>query len=122
MPKILIVEDDVFLSKMYSKKFQVAGYQVQIARDGIDALNKVKESKPDLVLMDILMPKLNGLEVLDKLKSDPETKSIPIVMATNLSTTDDAETALRKGAAKYIVKSEVTPSELVKIISSLIKH
>lgn len=120
MPKILIVEDDVFLSKMYSRKFQVAGYLVEIAHDGAEALNKVKESKPDLVLLDILLPKLNGIEVLDKLKSDPATKNIPVVMATNLSTTDDAETALKKGAVKYIVKSEVTPSELVKIAASVL--
>ena len=72
--------------------------------------------------MDILMPKQNGLETLDKLKADAETKSIPVIMATNLSTTDDADTAMKKGAVKYVVKSEVTPAELVKVVSSHIKH
>ena len=122
MPKVLIVEDDVFLSKMYLKKFQVAGFEADVAHDGVEALIKVKAFKPDLILMDILMPKQNGIETLDKLKANPETKDIPVVMATNLSTTDDAETALKKGAIKYVVKSEVTPAELVKVVSSVLKH
>lgn len=123
MAKLLIVEDDAFLSKMYAKKFQVAGFEVELAHDGMDALAKVKTFKPEIILMDILMPKLNGLEALDKLKSDPETKSIPVIMSTNLSTTDDAETALKKGAAKYIVKSDVTPAEIVKTVQAVLgKH
>ncbi len=122
MAKVLIVEDDVFLSKMYAKKFQVAGFEVEVAYDGVEALSKVKIFKPDLVLMDILMPKQNGIETLDKLKADPATKSIPVIMATNLSTTDDAQTALKKGAIKYIIKSEVTPSELVKVALGVLKH
>lgn len=116
MAKLLIVEDDPFLSKMYSKKFQIAGYQVELAHDGADALAKVSSFSPDLILMDILMPKMNGIEVLEKIKADPKLKKIPVVMLTNLSTTDDAETALKKGAAKYIVKSEVTPSQIVKAV------
>lgn len=122
MAKILIVEDDAFLSKMYAKKFQVAGFEVQLAHDGVEGYTKAKSFKPDLILMDILMPKQNGMETLDKLKADEETKAIPVIMSTNLSTTDDADTAMKKGAVKYVVKSEVTPAELVKIASSHIKH
>lgn len=122
MAKVLIVEDDIFLSKMYAKKFQVAGFEVEVAHDGVEGLGKAKSFVPDLILMDILMPRQNGLETLDKLKADPATKSIPVIMATNLSTTDDAETAMKKGAVKYVVKSEVTPAELVNIASSHIKH
>ena len=122
MSKILIVEDDTFLSKMYAKKFQVAGFEVSVAYDGADGYSKAKSFKPDLILMDILMPKQNGLETLDKLKEDEETKSIPVIVTTNLSTTDDADISMKKGAVKYIVKSEVTPAELVKIASSHIKH
>lgn len=122
MSKVLIVEDDIFLSKMYAKKFQIAGFEVEVAHDGVEGLDKAKSFVPDLILMDILMPRQNGLETLDKLKADPATKSIPVIMATNLSTSDDAETAMKKGAVKYIVKSEVTPAELVDIASSHIKH
>lgn len=120
MSKLLIVEDDPFLSKMYSKKFQIAGYEVDVAQNGLEALIKVKEFKPDLVLMDILMPKMNGMEALDKLKSNEETKDIPVIMLTNLSTTDDAETAIKKGAAKYIIKSEVTPAQVVKAAAEIL--
>lgn len=122
MAKVLIVEDDVFLSKMYAKKFQIAGYEVEVAHDGLEALAKVKTFSPDLILMDILMPRLSGIEALDKLKADSATKHIPVIMATNLSTTDDAQTALKKGAVKYIVKSEVTPTQLVQTASSYLKH
>ena len=122
MAKILIVEDDAFLSKMYAKKFQIAGYEVQVAHDGVEGYAKAKSFVPDLILMDILMPKQNGIETLDKIKADPATKGIPVVMATNLSTTDDANTAIKKGAAKYVVKSEVTPAEMVTVVSGLLKH
>ena len=122
MSKILIVEDDGFLSKMYAKKFQIAGFEVDVAHDGVEGFAKAHSFKPDLMLMDILMPKQNGIETLDKLKADPEVKDIPVIMATNLSTTDDAETAKKKGAVKYIVKSEVTPAELVEIAKTFLKH
>lgn len=122
MSKILIVEDDAFLSKMYAKKFQIAGFEVDVAHDGVEGLAKAKSFAPDLILMDILMPKQNGIETLDKLKADSATKGIPVVMATNLSTTDDADTAIKKGAVKYVVKSEVTPADMVKIVSTLLKH
>lgn len=120
MVKLLIVEDDLFLAKMYLKKFQIAGYQVDVAHDGVEALSKIKVFLPKVVLMDILMPKLNGLETLDIMKADPGIKNIPVIMLTNLSTTDDAETALNKGAVKYIIKSEVTPSEVVKVVAEIL--
>lgn len=122
MSKVLIIEDDAFLSKMYAKKFEVAGFETQVAHDGVEGYAKAKTFKPDLILMDILMPKQNGIETLDKLKADPELKDIPVIMATNLSTTDDAETAKKKGAVRYIVKSEVTPADIVKIVSGYIRH
>lgn len=122
MSKILIVEDDGFLSKMYAKKFQIAGFEVEVAHDGVEGFAKAKSFKPDLILMDILMPKQNGIETLDKLKADSELKSIPVIMATNLSTTDDAETAKKKGAVRYVVKSEVTPAEMVDIAKPYLKH
>lgn len=114
MPKkILIVEDDQFISKMYKKKFEVAGHEVQVAGDGEEGVTKTKAFKPNVILMDIMMPKMNGLEALDIIKKDAELKAIPVIILTNLSTTDDAETAMKKGAAKYIIKSDVTPSQVV---------
>jgi len=116
MAKILIVEDDAFLLKMYSKKFQVRGYEVDSATNGVDGIAKMQSFKPDIVLMDIMMPKLNGLEALDKIKLSPEIKNIPVIILTNLSSTVDAQTALSRGAVKYIIKSEYTPTQIVDAV------
>src|SRR6266576_1657962 len=102
MAKLLIVEDDPLMSRMYQKIFTFEGYDVQMAADGQEGLDKAREIKPTMILLDVMMPKLNGLQVLEKLKADPETKAIPVVMLTNLAGQQDAESALTKGAIKYI--------------------
>lgn len=120
MTKILIVEDDPLMSRMYQKIFSFEGYDVVMAGDGEEGLEKIRELKPTLVLLDVMMPKLNGLQVLEKLKLDPETKAIPVVMLTNLAGQQDAETALAKGAVKYIVKSEHEPKEIANIVKEIL--
>lgn len=120
MTKILLIEDDVFLLKMYRKKFQVAGYDVDTAQNGKDGLEKVPAYKPDLIVMDIMMPKLDGLAALDRLKADESTKHIPVLILTNLSSTEDAQTAVTKGAVGYLVKSNLTPDEIVDKIKTII--
>src|SRR5476651_1169797 len=85
MPKILIVEDDPLMSRMYQKIFTFEGYDVEMAGDGQEGLDKAREVKPTLMLLDVMMPKMNGLQVLEKLKADPETKGIPVIMLTNLA-------------------------------------
>lgn len=121
MPKILIVEDDPFLLKMYSKKLQLVGYQVEIAKDGVEGLVKLKSFMPDLVLMDVMLPKLNGLEAIDRAKADPQTKNIPILVLSNLSATADTETAVKKGAVGYLIKSDYTPAQVVSKVQELLK-
>lgn len=118
MAKILIVEDDPLMSRMYQKIFTFEGYEVDMAENGEVGLEKARTSKPTLILLDVMMPKMNGLQVLEKLKSDPETKAIPVVMLTNLAGESDAETAMTKGAVKYIIKSEHEPKE----VSSMVKE
>ena len=120
MAKILIIEDDPLMSRMYQKIFSFEGYEVDIANNGTDGLEKVRSQKPDLVLLDIMMPKMNGLEVLSKLKSDPETKSLPVVILTNLAGEKDAETAMSKGAVKYIVKSEYEPKQVANMVKEVL--
>ena len=120
MAKILIVEDDPLISRLYQKAFSFEGLEVDLAVDGEEGLAKVKSGKPTMVLLDVMMPKMNGLELLDKLKADPETKSIPVVMLTNLAGKQDAETALAKGAVKYIVKSEYSPKEIVTMVREVL--
>lgn len=112
MGKILIIEDDPLVSRMYDKVLSAEGFDVEIAKDGSEGIEKVKTVKPDLVFCDIMMPRMNGIEVLEALKTDPETKDIPVVMLTNLAGTQDAEATLAKGAYAYMVKSEFKPKDV----------
>ncbi|MBI2337953.1 response regulator [Candidatus Daviesbacteria bacterium] len=121
MAKILIVEDDPFLLKMYVKKLQVEGFEVEIAKDGEEGFSKLKSFMPDLALMDVMLPKLSGIEVLEKAKLDPQIKNIPILVISNLSTSTDTETAIKKGAAGYLIKSDNTPSQIIEKIKQFIK-
>ncbi|HSX01848.1 MAG TPA: response regulator [Candidatus Saccharimonadia bacterium] len=117
---ILIAEDDALMSRLYQKIFGFEGYTVEMAADGQEALDKARTVKPTLILLDVMMPKLNGLEALDKLKADPETKAVPVVMLTNLAGQQDAETALAKGAVKYIIKSEHEPKEVADMVKEIL--
>ena len=112
MGKILIIEDDSLVARMYEKVMKFEGMEVFLAGDGKDGLLKAREVRPDLIFCDIMMPRMNGIDVLEKLKADPATKDIPVVMLTNLSGTNDAEKAIAKGALAYMVKSEYKPGDI----------
>ena len=120
MIKVLIVEDDPLMSRMYQKIFTFEKYEVEMAADGEEALAKVATANPTIILLDVMMPKMNGLQVLEKLKADPATKNIPVIMLTNLAGQQDAETALSKGAVKYIVKSEHEPKEIADMVQEIV--
>ena len=117
---LLIVEDDPLMSRMYQKIFSFEKYEVATAANGEEGLDKVRELKPTVVLLDVMMPKMNGLQVLEKIKSDPDIKHIPVIMLTNLAGEKDAESALMKGAVKYIVKSEHDPKQIVAMVKEII--
>ncbi len=120
MARILITEDDPLMLRMYQKIFTLEHYEVDTATNGEEALEKVRMNKPTLILLDIMMPKMNGLQTLDKLKANPDTQSIPVVMLTNLAGQQDAEEALLKGAVKYIVKSEHDPKQVVDMVKEVL--
>ncbi len=120
MAKILIIEDDALLSRMYQIVFSSSSYEVEVAANGEIGLDKTRSFKPDLVLLDIMMPKLNGLEVLKRLKADPETKKIPVVVLTNLAGSNDVQAALELGAVRYIVKSENKPGQVDEIVRGIL--
>jgi len=122
MAKILITEDDPLMLRMYQKIFTLEKYEVEIATNGEEALEKVRAAaeKPALILLDIMMPKMNGLEALDKLKANPDFQKIPVVMLTNLAGQQDAEEALLKGAVKYIIKSEYEPKQVVDMVKEVL--
>ena len=120
MAKILIIEDDPLMQRLYQKIFTFEKYEVETAADGEEGLDKARKTKPTLILLDIMMPKMNGLQVLEKLKADPDLKKIPVVMLTNLAGQKDAETALAKGAVKYIVKSEYEPKQVSDMVKGVL--
>lgn len=119
--KILIIEDDRYISKMYQLKLSLEGYVVQVADNGRLGVDKVKEFMPDIILLDILMPELDGFEVLQIIKSDENTKDIPVLIMSNLGQEDHIQKGMEMGAVGYIVKSQFTPSKVVETIKEIIK-
>jgi DNA-binding response OmpR family regulator len=116
---ILIAEDDALLQKMYRMKFIVEGYNVQTAGDGRAALEKLKDFPPDVVLLDILMPRLDGMQVLSQMKHDEILKGIPVIMLTNQSSIDKVQEAVSIGADGYLIKSQKTPNEVVHFVNDV---
>jgi CheY-like chemotaxis protein len=121
MSKILIVDDDQFYQKIYKRKFELAGFEADVAGDGEEGLAKMRAFKPDLVFMDLIMPKVDGFEAIERAKADPVIKDIPIIALTNLSSADDAKLVLEKGALEIVVKSNVNPDEVVQKSKSILK-
>ncbi len=122
MKKILIIEDDSFLSEMYLAKFNQSDFQAEVATDGKEGLNKVKSFNPDLILLDIVLPKMDGFEVLKELKKDSELKNIPVVLLTNLGQKNEVEKGLSLGADEYIIKAHFTPSAVVNRVKEIINR
>jgi PleD family two-component response regulator len=116
MSKILVVEDDQPESRLYQNLFSKEGFEVVAIDNGHDCREKAIAEKPDVILLDIMMPQMNGFETLDVLRFDEETKKIPVVMLTNLSDKHYEDEALRRGAVKYVVKSQIENSKLVALV------
>jgi CheY-like chemotaxis protein len=113
--KILLIEDELFINDLYSRSIAQDGFTILSAIDGVDGLEKAK-LKPDLILLDIMLPKLNGLEVLARLKQDPTLKSIPVILLTNLGQEDVVTKAFKLGAQGYLMKMRVLPTDIVREI------
>ncbi len=114
--KILIVEDDRFLVKAYQIKFKKAGFEIITAANGQTGLEMIKKEAPALVILDLMLPKMNGFEVLKILKADEKTKHIPVLILSNLGQESDKEKALAWGAAEYLVKTDYKLEEIVEKI------
>ena len=121
MTHVLIVEDDVFLAEIYQKKFEMEGFKVSIANNGEKGLADIKKKKPDIVLLDILLPKLDGFAVLEAAKADSSIKNIPIILLTNLGQKDDVQRGLEEGAVDYLIKTHFKPSEVVDKVRKVLQ-
>src|SRR5689334_16598756 len=120
MSKILLVEDDQPESRLYQNLFTKEGFEIVAVDNGQDCHAKAQEVKPDIILLDVMMPKMNGFETLDVLQFDPETKKIPVVMLTNLTDKHYEDEAFKRGAVKYIIKSQIENSKLVETVNDVI--
>lgn len=118
--KILIIEDDSFISDMYKIKLESEGFEVNVAPDGIQGLEEAGKWHPDLILLDIVMPKMDGFTVLQNLKERPDVQGIPVVMLTNLGQRDSVEKGLKLGARDYIIKAHFTPLEVVEKVKEFL--
>lgn len=119
-PKILIVEDDTFLAGIYANKFEKEGFDVQLAIDGEAGLKSAQSGALDIILLDILLPKLDGFEVLEKLKADEATRDIPVILLTNLGQKEDVDKGLKLGAADYLIKAHFMPAETVEKVKKVL--
>src|SRR5258708_11207036 len=113
MAKVLIVDDSPFYQKIYQKKLEEAKYEVHVALNGEDGLIEMKNFNPDIVFMDMMMPKMDGFAAIQKAKTDEQLKHIPIVALTGLSSEEDTSEVLKMGAVDIIIKSEVQPDAIV---------
>lgn len=116
---ILIIEDDLFFQKFYAQKLREKGFEVDAAQDGEEGMTLAKKIKPDLILLDIIMPKKDGFEVLENLSSDKELQSIPVLVFSTLSQDEDVQRAKKLGARDFVNKSLLDLNVLLEKISSL---
>ncbi len=120
MSKILIVEDDVSLRDVYSARLEAEGYQIAVAANGEEALATAVKERPDLILLDVMMPKISGFDVLDIVRTTPEIAHTRVIMMTALSAPEDKERGEKLGVDKYLVKSQVTLEEMVDAIKQVL--
>ncbi len=114
------MEDDTVLGNLYQNALGHEGYEVSVAINGEEGLEKVKAVKPDLILSDIMMPKMDGLEMLEKLKSKKDTKNIPVIIMSNLASDEDVKEALSLGAVRHIIKKDYGPKEIIEAVKEVL--
>lgn len=120
MKNILLVEDDPFLIDIYTTKLKEAGFSVATAQSGDEGLTQAAELMPDLILLDIVLPKTDGWEFLEKIKADNKLKDIKVAVLSNLGQKEEIEKGMKLGATKYLIKAHYTPSQVVAEIKKLL--
>lgn len=119
--KVLVIEDDKFLRELIAQKLIKEGYEASEAVDGEEGIKKIKEEKPDLILLDLILPGIDGFEVLSRMREDPAINSIPVIILSNLGQKEDVEKGLKLGAVDYLIKAHFTPGEIIEKIKNTLK-
>lgn len=120
--KILIVEDDNFVAEVYLAKLSEMGYETVLAQNGEEGLAELKKGKIDLILLDILMPIMNGIEMLEEVKKNEEWKNIPVILLTNIGEKESIQKVREMGVKNYLIKSHFTPAEVIEKVESVFKE
>lgn len=118
--KILIIEDDRFLRELISRKLISEDYQICEASDGEEGVRVAKAEKPDLILLDLILPGIDGFEVLGKIRQAPEIDQTPVIILSNLGQKEDIERGIKLGATDYLIKAHFTPGEIIEKISAIL--
>ena len=121
MAKILLVEDDSLIVKIYSTRLKADGFTVVSADNGEDGIAMAEKETPDFILLDVMMPKMDGFKVLETLRAKEGLKNIPIIVYSNLAQESEMQKAVQMGATEFIVKANISPTELVNKIKSYVK-
>jgi len=121
MKKILLIEDEKILSEMYRDKFTEAGFEVLVAYESKEGLALAKKEKPDLIVLDILLPRENGIAFLNWLRKEPEIAEIPVIAFSNYDEPNTKKEAIKLGAKEYFIKTDYTPEEIIKEIKNYLK-
>ncbi len=121
MNKILIIEDDKFLRELIAQKLTKENFEASEAVDGEDGIKKIKSEEPDLILLDLILPGIDGFEVLSRMRGDPALAVIPVIILSNLGQKEDVEKGLKLGAVDYLIKAHFTPGEIIDKIKAALK-
>lgn len=117
---ILIVEDDKFLQELLVRKLEIAGFLTSVAIDGKKALEKIKEELPRLILLDLILPGIDGFEILKQIKENPQTNKIPVIILSNLGQKEEVKRGIKLGADDYLIKAHFTPDEIIAKVKGLL--
>lgn len=121
MKSILLIEDDPFLIDIYTTKFEEAKFKIEVATNGTEGLRSMKKHPPDVLLLDIVLPHVDGWEILRAMKQDEELRKIKVIILSNLGQKDEVEKGFKLGAIKYLVKAHHNPSEVVQEVTQILK-
>jgi len=121
-PKILIIEDDQRINKVYMAKLSVEGITVMTALDGEEGLRKIYSEKPDLILLDLMLPRKSGFDILKEIKADPKVKDIPVIILSNLAQEKEIEQGLALGAVDYLVKTDYSIQQVMEKIKKALER
>lgn len=120
--KVLIIEDDAQILDVYKKKFELSKFDVFTAQNGVEGVKAAKENHPDIILLDVMMPVMNGFEAIEKIKKDKDIAEIPVIFLSNYGEVDQMTEGFVNGAVDYLIKAEHTPSDVVNIVKDTLEN